>query len=120
MRRDQNAYPRFSPVFSFRHGQSLATAVEAAIDAGPKPLEGSLAIRWDTARLTYESIPTEAEIETRLATGAGYEASYEKYLRQWDEKRLQAIRNGGPARPLRLSRPGGPLRRRAHARGPER
>lgn len=92
---DQNAYPRFSPVFSFRHGQSLATAVAAAIDAGPKPLEGSLAIRWDTARLTYESIPTEAEIETRLATGAGYEASYEKYLRQWDEKRLHAIRNGG-------------------------
>jgi hypothetical protein len=92
---DQNAYPRFNPAFSFRHGQSLATAVEAAIDAGPKPIAGALAIRWDTARLTYESIPTGAEIEKRLATGEGYEASYEKYLRQWDEKRLHAIRNGG-------------------------
>ncbi len=39
---DQNAYPRFSPIFSMRHGQSLATAVEAAIDAKPKPIHGPL------------------------------------------------------------------------------
>lgn len=92
---DQNAYPRSLPVFSFRHGQSLATAVEAALDAGPKPLHGTLRIGWDTARLTYESIPTAAEIEGRLATGAGYEPAYATYLRRWDEKRLYAIRNGG-------------------------
>jgi neutral ceramidase len=92
---DQNAYPRFSPIFSFRHGQSLATAVEAAIDAKPKPLTGPLTIGWDTVRLTYDSIPTAEEIEKRLATGEGYDPAYETYLRKWDEKRLFAINHGG-------------------------
>ncbi|HQW27898.1 MAG TPA: neutral/alkaline non-lysosomal ceramidase N-terminal domain-containing protein [Verrucomicrobiales bacterium] len=92
---DQNAYPRFSPIFSARHGQSLATAVEAAIDAKPKPVKGPLKIGWQTTRITYQSIPTAAEIEKRLTTGEGYEPAYEKYLRQWDEKRLYAIKNGG-------------------------
>jgi neutral ceramidase len=92
---DQNAYPRFSPLFSARHGQSLATAVEAAIDAKPKPITGALKIDWATTTLTYQNIPTEMEIERRLATGEGYDPGYEKYLRQWDEKRLYAIRHGG-------------------------
>lgn len=94
---DQNAYPRFSPIFSFRHGQSLATAVEAAIDAKPKPVSGPLRIDWQTTRIGYESIPTAAELEQRLATGEGYDAGYEPYLRKWDERRLHAIRHGGLA-----------------------
>jgi hypothetical protein len=92
---DQNAYPRFSPIFSFRHGQSLATAVEAALDAKPKPVHGPLSIDWQTTRLDYESIPTAAQIEKRLGTGEGYDKGYEVYQRKWDEKRLHAIRNGG-------------------------
>lgn len=91
---DQNAYPRFSPIFSFRHGQSLATAVEAAIDAKPKSLTGLLRIGSETTRLTYESIPTAEELEKRLSSGDSAGASG-KYERQWDEKRLHAIKNGG-------------------------
>lgn len=92
---DQNAYPRFSPVFSMRHGQSLATAVEAAIDAKPKPVSGPLHIDWQTVRLDYESVPTTAQIERRLSTGEGYDTGHEKYQRAWDEKRLFAINHGG-------------------------
>ncbi|MFC5456033.1 neutral/alkaline non-lysosomal ceramidase N-terminal domain-containing protein [Prosthecobacter fluviatilis] len=92
---DQNAYPRFSPIFSLRHGQSLATAVEAALDAKPKPIRGPLRIDWQTTRLDYQSIPTADQIEKRLSTGEGYEKSYEVYQRKWDEKRLYAIKNGG-------------------------
>jgi hypothetical protein len=92
---DQNAYPRFSPIFSFRHGQSLATAVEAALDAKPKPVHGPLSIDWQTTRLDYESIPTAEQIGKRLGTGEGYDKGYEVYQRKWDEKRLHAIRNGG-------------------------
>ena len=92
---DQNAYPRFSPIFSFRHGQSLATAVEAALDAKPKPVHGPLSIDWQTTRLDYASIPTAAQIGKRLGTGEGYDKGYEVYQRKWDEKRLHAIRNGG-------------------------
>lgn len=92
---DQNAYPRFSPIFSMRHGQSLATAVEAAIDAKPKPVKGPLRIDWQTTRLDYQSIPTAAEIEKRLSTGEGYDPAYATYLRKWDERRLFAIKNGG-------------------------
>jgi neutral ceramidase len=92
---DQNAYPRFSPIFSLRHGQSLATAVEAAIDAKPKPIHGPLRIDWQTTRLDYQSIPTAEVIEKRLSSGEGYDPGYEKYLRKWDERRLYAIKNGG-------------------------
>jgi len=91
---DQNAYPRFSPIFSFRHGQSLATAVEAAIGAKPKPLAGPLRIGLETTRIAYQSIPTAEEIEKRLLTG-GYDSASGKYLRQWDERRLHTIKNGG-------------------------
>ena len=92
---DQNAYPRFSPIFSLRHGQSLATAVEAAIDAKPKPIKGPLHIDWQTTRLDYQSIPTAAEIEKRLSTGEGSDKGYEVYQRKWDEKKLHTIRSGG-------------------------
>ena len=91
---DQNAYPRFSPIFGFRHGQSLATAVEAAIDAKPKPVTGPLRIGWETTRITYQSIPKAEELEKRLTAG-DYDSASEKYLRQWDERRLHTIRNGG-------------------------
>lgn len=84
---DQNAYPRFSPIFSMRHGQSLATAVEAAIDAKPKPITGPLHIDWQTTRLDYESIPTAADLEKRLETSSGYD-------RKWDERRLFALNKG--------------------------
>jgi len=84
---DQNAYPRFSPIFSLRHGQSLATAVEAAIDAKPKPIRGPLRLDWQTTRLDYESIPTAADLEKRLETSSGYD-------RKWDERRLFALKKG--------------------------
>ena len=84
---DQNAYPRFSPIFSMRHGQSLATAVEAAIDAKPKPIHGPLRLDWQTTRLDYESIPTAADLEKRLETSSGYD-------RKWDERRLFALKKG--------------------------
>lgn len=84
---DQNAYPRFSPIFSLRHGQSLATAVEAAIDAKPKPIHGPLRLDWQTTRLDYESIPTVADLEKRLETSSGYD-------RKWDERRLFALKKG--------------------------
>ncbi len=84
---DQNAYPRFSPIFSMRHGQSLATAVEAAIDAKPKPIHGPLRLDWQTTRLDYESIPTAADLEKHLETSSGYD-------RKWDERRLFALKKG--------------------------
>lgn len=84
---DQNAYPRFSPIFSMRHGQSLATAVEAAIDAKPKPIHGPLRLDWQTTRLDYESIPTAADLEKHLEASSGYD-------RKWDERRLFALKKG--------------------------
>ena len=39
---DQNPYPRRTLDLAQRHGRSLATAVEAALYANPRPLDGSL------------------------------------------------------------------------------
>ncbi len=84
---DQNPYPRFSPLYSARHGQSLATAVEAAISAKNNPVTGPLQIDWQTARIDYQSIPTEADLKKSLETSKNSK-------HQWDENRLKALQRG--------------------------
>lgn len=91
---DQNGYPRFGDVFSQRHGQSLATAVEAALQAKARPLSGPLKTAWDTVRLDYQPLPTEEELQKRLATPQGSDPSYSIYRRDWDRRRLLALQKG--------------------------
>lgn len=56
---DQNPYPRSELKYAQRHGQSLATAVEAAIEAGQttprhqRPLHGRLRSVFETVELSY-------------------------------------------------------------------
>ena len=49
---DQNPYPRRELVWAQRHGRTLATAVEAALFAAPRPVSGPL-------RCALETIPLE-------------------------------------------------------------
>ena len=91
---DQNGYPRFGDLFSQRHGQSLATAVEAALQAKARPLSGPLKTAWDTVRLDYQPPPTEEELQKRLTTPQGSDPSYSIYRRDWDRRRLLALQKG--------------------------
>jgi len=91
---DQNGYPRFGDFFSKRHGQSLAMAVEAALQAKNRALRGPLRSSWDTVRLEYQPPPAAAELRARLESAPGADPAYNEYRRAWDRRRLRAIETG--------------------------
>ena len=91
---DQNGYPRFGDLCSSRHGQSLATAVDAALQAKTRPIDGTLRLAYDTVRLDYQPTPSMEELETRLAIPKGTDPSYSLFMREWDQRRLNAMKQG--------------------------
>lgn len=91
---DQNGYPRSAEKFSGMHGQSLATAVEAALGTQARPVNGTLRTAWDTVRLDYQPAPTKDELKKRLATPKGTDPSYNLFMHDWDKRRLEAMEQG--------------------------
>jgi hypothetical protein len=91
---DQNGYPRFNDLLSSRHGQSLATAVDAALQAKTRPITGTLHLAYDTVRLDYQPTPSVEDLEKRLAIPKGTDPSYSLFMRDWDQRRLNAMKQG--------------------------
>ena len=91
---DQNGYPRFNDLLSSRHGQSLATAVDAALQAKTRPITGTLHLAHDTVRLDYQPTPSVEDLEKRLAIPKGIDPSYSLFMRDWDQRRLNAMKQG--------------------------
>ncbi len=91
---DQNGYPRFNDLLSSRHGQSLASAVDAALQAKTRALTGSLRMAYDTVRLDYQPTPSLGDLEKRLAIPKGTDPSYSIFMRDWDQRRLTAMKQG--------------------------
>lgn len=60
---DQNPYPRRTLELAQTHGRTLATAVEAAIEATARPLEGPLKTAYETVKLEYQDHPTKEDLE---------------------------------------------------------
>ena len=56
---DQNPYPRREVELAQRHGRSLATAVEAALFANPRPLHGALRSALEYVDLPYADATRE-------------------------------------------------------------
>ena len=77
---DQNPYPRRSPAHAERHGRSLATAVEAALEANPQTLHGRINTRLDYATLEYDTPPTREELLERAKSSNKYDRSYAEAL----------------------------------------
>ncbi|MDC0259023.1 neutral/alkaline non-lysosomal ceramidase N-terminal domain-containing protein [Verrucomicrobiales bacterium] len=77
---DQNPYPRRLPVFVERHGRAAAMAVEAALQTPQIPVSGPIrsAISWP--EISYQTAPTRAELEKRVAEKSGYEKRYAEFL----------------------------------------
>lgn len=59
---DQNPYPRKTMELAQIHGQSLATAVEAALETTPRELTGNLRGAYREIPLTYDSLPTREQL----------------------------------------------------------
>jgi len=84
---DQNPYPRRTMELAQKHGRSLATAVEAALDANPKTLKGPLRTAFERVDLDYAPPPTRKELEERAQSKNKYEKSYaEALLAELDAK----------------------------------
>jgi len=84
---DQNPYPRRMEVFLERHGRSMATAIEAALETPSQPLSGPLksAIAWP--EIAYDTPPTRAELVEKSKSKDGYDARHaEMLLAILDEK----------------------------------
>lgn len=77
---DQNPYPRRSPEYAERHGRTLATAIEAALEANPQTLTGSLNTRLDYVSLDYDTAPTRDELLQRAKSSNRYEKLYAELL----------------------------------------
>lgn len=84
---DQNPYPRgaVSPGktaidLAKRHGQGLASAVEAAINAFPRPLSGRITSVIDTVALPYLPVPTREQLEERAKSKKQADQDYAKVL----------------------------------------
>jgi len=87
---DQNPYPRGPMVpgqsaieLARRHGVSLASAVAAALNAHPRPLQGSIASRLEDVALPYLTVPTRAELEERTRAKNEADRDYAQVLLEW-------------------------------------
>ena len=64
---DQNGYPRGTVELSQRHGRTLATAVEAALQNRQIPILGPLAVEWDQVEIDYQTPPTREQLSAHVA-----------------------------------------------------
>jgi hypothetical protein len=103
---DQNPYPRGRLELAQIHGRSLASAVQAALDAPAVPLPGQLASAYATTELDF-AVPTRAALETEAQ-------SKEKYTASHAERMLTVLDRGEPLEahysyPVQVARFGGKL-----------
>ena len=85
---DQNPYPRRTIELARQHGQTLATAVEAALETPPRVLSGSLVTAIGTAEVEYAPAPSLIELQARSKAGDAYD-------RHWAERMLKRLDQGG-------------------------
>ena len=89
---DQNPLPRREVPLAKQYGDQLAAAVDRALGAVMRPLEGELATAYDEIDLPYERLPTRDELQAQLESTNKYEAARARQL-------LDQIDGGQPLRP---------------------
>ena len=77
---DQNPTPRRSLEWARRHGRALANAVEAALVARPRPVEGPLRLALDEAILELEEPPSIEEIRKQATSTNQYQRRHAERL----------------------------------------
>jgi neutral ceramidase len=77
---DQNPYPRRKLDLAQKHGRSLATAIEAALEVKPQVVTGALRTRFADVPIRYATQPDREELEKRTKDKNRYESAYAKRL----------------------------------------
>ena len=77
---DQNPYPRGKIELAKLHGQSLATAVDAALTATSQPVHGPLREKFADVDIDFATIPTRAELDEQAKSKDKLTASHAQRL----------------------------------------
>ncbi len=85
---DQNPYPRRTKELAQIHGRSLATAVEAALEAKHTPLSGKIRAAYREIPLAYDTLPTREQLTERSKSSNALEAAHAKRV-------LESLEEGG-------------------------
>ncbi len=77
---DQNPYPRRLQHYVERHGQSMATAIEAALGTTPIPISGPIkaAIAWP--EINYQDPPSRRDLEANANSSDTSDARHAQFL----------------------------------------
>lgn len=77
---DQNPYPRRLQHFMHRHGRSMATAVQAAMQTPQTEVSGKLSSALSWPKVAYSKAPTRTQLNQQLETATGYQKLYNEFL----------------------------------------
>ena len=94
---DQNGFPRGTVELSRRHGRTLATAVEAAMQNRQVEVHGPLRVALGHVQLDYQPAPTRKQLEDYLAGVASPFKDYE-LTRTHAARLLRQIKKGNKLR----------------------
>lgn len=84
---DQNPYPRKTMELAQTHGQTLATAVEAALGTTTRPIEGTIRAAYREIPLAYESLPTREQLREEQTSPDKWVATHAtRVLQRLDEE----------------------------------
>lgn len=77
---DQNPYPRRLLHYAERHGRSMATAIEAALETAAHPVRGPLrsAIAWP--EVPYQPAPSREALAAKAESKDRYDARHARFL----------------------------------------
>lgn len=78
---DQNPYPRGSLDLAKKHGVTLATAVDAALQTPAIPVTGNLSVTLTPVAVAYAEPPSLTEIESRMTSSNTYIAKHARRLK---------------------------------------
>lgn len=84
---DQNPYPRKTMELAQTHGQSLATAVEAALTTHMRRLTGRIRAACREIPLAYDTLPTKQQLQEE-------QKSTNKYLAAHGQRLLERLEKG--------------------------
>lgn len=83
---DQNPYPRKTMELAQTHGQSLATAVEAALTTNMRRIKGPIRAAYREIPLAYDTLPTKEKLLEEQKSTNKWEATHATRVLQRIEK----------------------------------
>jgi hypothetical protein len=83
---DQNPYPKRTEEDTEKHGETVALAVEAAVEARGKRINGPLRTCTETVPLTFADQPGRDELQRRLDDADGTDRYARRFLAELDRE----------------------------------